>query len=63
MSLTANPTEVQARALEVGMQAEARREADLIEQIGSPARPKVGTRSPAWRKRWKRSTRGACRSW
>ena len=33
MSLTANPTEVQARALEVGMQAEARNEADLIDQV------------------------------
>ena len=33
MSLTTNPTEVQARALEVGMQAEARKEADLIDQV------------------------------
>jgi peptide chain release factor subunit 1 len=33
ISLTANPVEVQARALEVSMEAEQRREADLVENL------------------------------
>ncbi len=33
ISLTANPTEVQARALEVSVQAEERREADLVDNL------------------------------
>ncbi len=33
ISLTANPTEVQARALEVSMQVEERREADLVDGL------------------------------
>lgn len=42
ISLTANPVEVQARALEISVQAELRREADLVDNLLASAANQVG---------------------